>query len=65
MLAVVAVPLVVIGFASIRRRTAVAEHAATEDSAARARTAREFAEAEAYEEHWREENEDHPRERMP
>jgi hypothetical protein len=64
-LAIVAVPLVVIGFASMRRRTAVAEHAATEDAAARARTEREFAEAEAYEEQWREENKDHPRERMP
>jgi uncharacterized membrane protein len=64
-LAVVAVPLVVIGFASMRRRTAVAENPATEDAAARARTEREFAEAEAYEEQWREENKDHPRERMP
>ena len=61
--AVVAVPLVVIGFASMRRRTAVAENPATEDAAARARTEREF--AEAYEEQWREENKDHHRERMP
>ena len=64
-LAVVAVPLVVLGFASLRRRTATAEHPATEDAAARARTEREFAEAEAYEEQWREEHKDHPRERMP
>ena len=64
-LAVVAVPLVVIGFASMRRRTAVAENPATEDVATRARTEREFAEAEAYEEQWREENKDHHRERMP
>jgi hypothetical protein len=63
--AVVAVPLVVLGFASMRRRTSVAEHPPSEDAATRARTEREFAEAEAYEEHWREENEDHPRERMP
>lgn len=62
--AVVAVPLVVMGFVSMRRRTAVAEHPATDD-AARVRTEREFAEAEAYEEQWREENKDHPRERMP
>jgi hypothetical protein len=62
---VVAVPLVVMGFASVRRRTAVAEHRATEDAAARARTEREFAQAEAYEEQWREKNKDHPRERMP
>lgn len=63
--AVVAVPLVVIGFASMRRRTAVAENPATEDAAARARTEREFAEAEAYEEQWREEHRDDHRERIP
>jgi hypothetical protein len=64
-LAVVAVPLVVLGFASVRRRTAAGEHPAAEDAAARARTEREFAEAEAYEERWREENQDHHRERLP
>ena len=64
-LAVVAVPLVVLGFASIRRRTAAGEHPADEDAEARARTEREFAEAEAYEEEWREANKDHHRERMP
>jgi hypothetical protein len=64
-LAVVAVPLVVIGFASMRRRTAAAEHPVGEDDASRARTEREFAEAEAYEEQWREENRDHHRERIP
>ena len=63
--AVVAVPLVVIGFASIRRRNEVSEHPATEDAAAQARTEREFAEAEAYEEQWGEENKDHHRERFP
>ncbi len=63
--AVVAVPLVVVGFAAMRRRTAVADNAATEEVAARARTEREFAEAEAYEERWREKNKDHRRERMP
>jgi uncharacterized membrane protein len=61
--AVVVVPLVVVGFAATRRRTAVADNAATEDVAARARTEREFAEAEEYEEQWREK--DHRRERMP
>ncbi len=64
-LAVVAVPLVVIGYASVRRRTAAGELPATEDAEARARTEHEFAEAEAYEERWREENEDHPRPRIP
>ena len=64
-LAVVAVPLVVIGFASTRRRIATGEHPATEDVAARERTEREFAEAEAYEEQWREEHKDDHRERIP
>lgn len=63
--AVVAVPLVVIAFASVRRRSDRGEHPATEDAATRERTEREFAEAEAYEAQWREENKDHPRERMP
>lgn len=64
-LAVVAVPLVVMGFAAMRRRTAVSEHPATEDAADRARIEREFSEAEAYEKRWREANEDRPRERLP
>ena len=63
--ALVVVPLVVVGFASMRRRTAAPEHPDTEDAASRARTEREFAEAEAYEAQWREENTDRHRERMP
>ena len=63
--AVIAVPLVVVGFLSIYRRNEVSEHPATEDAAARARTERELAEAEAYEAQWREENKDHHRERFP
>jgi hypothetical protein len=46
----------VIGFAALRRRTAISEHPPTEDAAARARTADEFAQAEAYEEQWHAEN---------
>ena len=64
-LAVVAVPLVAVGFVALRGRTAAGEHPPTEDEAVRARTEREFAEAEAYEERWREENANHPRERLP
>jgi len=63
--ALVLVPLVMVGFASMRRRTAAAEHPVTEDAAASARTEREFAEAEAYEAQWREANKDHHEERMP
>jgi hypothetical protein len=62
--ALVLVPLVIVGFASMRRRTAAAEHQVTEDAAASARTEREFAEAEAYEAQWREARKDHHEERM-
>jgi len=55
-LAVVAVPLVVVAFVASRRRTVASEHPASEDAQARARTEQEFAEAEAYEAKWREED---------
>jgi hypothetical protein len=64
-LAVVAVPLVVLAFATVRRSKAAGEHPPTQDAAAQERTEREFAEADAYEERWREENRDHHRERLP
>lgn len=54
--AVVAVPLVVVGFVAMRRRTAAGEHPASEDAQARALTEQEFAEAEAYEARWREQD---------
>jgi hypothetical protein len=64
--AVVAVPLVVVGFVITRRRTAAGEHPASEDAQARAETEREFAEAEAYEAKWREEDLDrYHQERLP
>jgi hypothetical protein len=64
--ALVVVPLVVIGFAASRRRTAAGEHPATEDPEARAETEREFAAAEAYEEKWREEDKErYHQERLP
>ena len=55
-MALVAVPLVVAAFVVTRRRTAAGEHPATEDAQDRARTEQEFAEAEAYEAEWREED---------
>ena len=64
-MALVAVPLVVIAFVATRRRTAVGEHSLGEDAQERARIEQEFADAEAYEAEWREENKDHPRERFP
>ena len=64
--ALVAVPLVVIGFVAARRRTAASEHPVSEDGRARARTEQEFAEAEAYEAKWHEEDKERfHQERLP
>ena len=61
----VAVAVVVIGVAA-RRRTVAAEHPAGEDAEERARTEQEFADAEAYEAKWREEDKERFRqERLP
>jgi len=54
--ALVVVPLVVVAFVVARRRTVSGEHPATEDAQDRARIEEEFAEAEAYEATWREED---------
>jgi hypothetical protein len=63
-MAVVAVPLVVIAFMAVRRNTAASELPASND--AEARTEQEFAEAEAYEERWREEDKERfHQERLP
>ena len=65
-LAVVAVPLVVFGFVATRRRTAAGEHPASEGAGERALTEQEFAEAEAYEAKWREEDKErYNKERLP
>ena len=54
--ALVVVPLVVVAFVASRRRTAAGEHPANEDARATALTEQEFAEAEAYEAKWLEED---------
>jgi hypothetical protein len=54
LMALVAVPLVLVAFMAVRRKTATGELLASED--AEARTEQEFAEAEAYEARWREED---------
>ena len=65
-IALVVVPLVVIGFVATRRRTAAGEHPAGEDAEAKARIEQEFAEAEAYDAKWREEDKErHRQERLP
>ena len=64
--ALVAVPLVVVGFVASRRRTRAGEHPVGEDAQATALTEQEFAEAEAYEAKWREEDEkSYHEERLP
>jgi hypothetical protein len=64
--ALVAVPLVVVGFVATRRRTAAREHPPSEDAQDRARTEQEFADAEAYEAKWREEDKErYHQERLP
>ena len=64
-MAVVVVPLVVIAYLAMRRKTAAGELLAGNDAEA-ARTEQEFAEAEAYEEKWREEDKERfHKERLP
>jgi hypothetical protein len=63
-IAVVAVPLVVVGFMAVRRNTAASER--PRDAAARARANQEFADAEAYEAKWHEEDKERfHQERLP
>ncbi len=58
--AVIAIPLLVIAFAAMRRTKSAGEHPADETAADRRRTEQEFAEAERYQEQWREEQHSHP-----
>ena len=65
-IALVVVPLVVIGFVATRRKTVAGEHPAGEDAEASARMEQEFAEADAYDAKWREEDKErHRQERLP
>ena len=64
--AVVAVPLVVIGFAATRRKADAGDLRPSDDVTTEARTKEEFAEAEAYEAQWHEEDKKNfHRERLP
>jgi hypothetical protein len=64
--ALVVVPLVVIAFVATRRRTVAGEHPEGEDAEARARLEQEFADADAYDAKWREEDKErHRQERLP
>ena len=64
-MAFVAVALIGVGVAA-RRRTVAGEHPVGEDAEERARTEQEFADAEAYEAKWREDDEKrYHEERLP
>jgi hypothetical protein len=59
-------PLLFFAFASSRRRTAAFEHSVNDDAQARAEMEREFADAETFQEKWREEDKErYRRERLP
>jgi FtsZ-interacting cell division protein ZipA len=58
---VVAIPLVVLAFRAATRSKTVGEHPLSEDDSTRRRTEQEFAEAEAFQEQWREEEKQHPK----
>jgi hypothetical protein len=62
----VVVPLAVAAFVAARRRTVAAEHPANEDAQDRARMEQEFADSEAYQAKWREEDKTrYDQERLP
>ena len=56
---IVAIPLPFIAYRAATRPKTVGEHPSTEDAATIARTEQEFADAEAYQEQWREEEKKH------
>lgn len=62
--AVVAVPLLVVGFVVARRRADASEHPPDEDGQREVLTEQEFAEAEAYEAKWRDEDKERYREEL-
>jgi hypothetical protein len=62
----VLVPVLIVAFVVARRRTVAAEHPADETASDRAEMEKEFADAEAYQEKWREEDKPrHDAERIP
>jgi hypothetical protein len=64
--ALVVVPLVVVAYVVARRRTVAGERPANEDPQASALTEQEFADAEAYEATWREQDKErYHQERFP
>ena len=65
-IAVIAVPLVVVAFVAMRRTKAAGELSASSDPDERARVEEEFAAAEAYEAKWHEQDKErYHQERLP
>jgi uncharacterized membrane protein len=58
---VIAIPVLIMAFRATQKSKAAGEHPVPEDAATRQRTEDEFAQAEAYQEQWREEENKHPR----
>jgi len=58
--AAIAIPLLVIAFVAMQRKTRAGEHPVTETAAEQSRNEEEFAAAERYQEEWREEQHQHP-----
>ena len=56
---IVVIPILVLAFRATRRSKAVGEHPVPEDDRTKQRIEQEFAEAEAYQEQWREEEKKH------
>jgi len=60
-IALIAIPVLILAFRATQRSKAVGEHPVPEDDVTRQRTEDEFAQAEAYQEQWREEEKKHQR----
>ncbi len=56
---IVVIPLLFMAYRAATRSKVAGEHPVTEDDATQARTEQEFADAEAYQEQWREEEKKH------
>jgi hypothetical protein len=61
LIVVIVIPLLVVAFRATRHSKAVGEHPVPEDDRTKQRIEQEFAEAEEYQEQWREEEKKHPR----
>lgn len=63
-LAAIVIPLLVIAFLAMRRRTVAGEHPIAESAADREQTEQEFEDAERYQAEWREDQHSHARDTL-